>query len=489
MKTLNRTPLRAKITEALLYTWGTFPYLFSSKLRFIGENRNTDGWMETDIEVETSGLFDETCHWKGLAVVTPLSAQELRCIGDWMRSMGFRANYEHARDKILFEQYYTQYDSFRDIGVININSEKSLQAIISIQSEKETSNWCYLSLFKGRKGNCFISLYFLFNETTQKSLSSIDVRNTGHYRQLTTLNPFHRDFGAITYHDRYNNIEDETTNETKRIILDTQAIAIDTLRALRIKKTSDDFTTIADIYRDTPSPYFNKNTPSSPNEELKRHTCIPPRMHFYNTEISDNECENYIEEGRAKEVGLDGIHIYSEEPALDPHRDHRKYGRSIHDSHLIIALLSHLAKKISKIEHKSGSTIFTNPEKNEKSYENLLKCIVTLDELENKIKSLKIFTDRHHPNLREFFEHASNHQTRRASLLKKSIENKKTQTNEKIQHKNLIFQRRNTWLILLLALIQVACAIIQIQQSKQEEFKFQRAVSFSTETTIKKPAS
>lgn len=443
-------PLKARITEGILSAAGKAPIVFSRRLSEAGKYFLLESKGELDFDedpTETASLFDFSCDWKAIGVVVQIDHNELSAIHNWIKGSASTGWYAPERDSEVFETKFSGGLSYRNLGWININKQKSVAAIASIEILESCCSNCYVSIQKLAHGFTYLSLYMLLSESAKKELFSSDVRHIEKYRCFQSLNPFSKGFKIIEHHDRHNGIERYIYGHVEKIVKDAKQSSVYILEMLGLHKKVDDLVVVADICRNDVAPYFVEADVGALSERRgeEKHRVIIERYRGYmNDEISSDPNENSCRQRFSSELGVDRIFIKSQnDNAVDQFKDFRNTGMALYDSHLFTSMLIDVDKKFDSVSEFSNGVSLRSKKEVARRYKILLNSKVKLDSLRENIKAIEgsigWACDGRYA---EYSKRVIKWQAKKVDELQLAIEKRRLHSGDELQYRNLLFQKK-----------------------------------------------
>lgn len=466
-------PIKAKYTEIVLLLARIIPWIFPKWLRFLAKNysqkelESINHLYEKEEKIESVSLLDGIFKWKAISVVVKIDHNELNSIRCWLKYNASPGNYSPERDDANFKNKYDSSGGHVNLGWIHFNNGKMFPSLIMLEEKTRFCDSCYVSLSKFSYGINYLSLYFFLKDSATEMVCDFDVSEIKRYYTFSSANPFSRQFRAIQHHDKRNLVEELINDNINKVSCDVISITKKILSLWRIKKNRKELSLIADIYRNVDEPYFIKVVDNKGEESNHVHV-IRRNQNFFDEKFSVDISEHFLIGNVVEKNNLDALLIKSKR--LESFSEFNNFainGLALYDSHIFISMFIIVAKKQVEISKFANSALLKNSNKVEKNYDILFEATNNLELLRENI--LAIQQDIPRSCIKSYSDSAKNIAKYRINLadeLKESIDRRLSGLNSEMQVQNLRFNRRYSWIVGLLIIIQIALAALTIDGDK-----------------------
>lgn len=469
-------PIKAKYTEIVLLLARVLPWIFPKWLQFIAkgysrkELDSIQHLYENEALLKSASLLDGNFKWKAISVVVKIHHDELDLIRRWLKSNASPRDYNPERDDASFKNRYDSVGGYRNLGWIYFHKEDRLTSLIRMEEETIFCDSCYVSLSKYSYGTNYLSLYFFLKDSATEMVSEVDVSAVKRYYTFASANPFSQQFRAIQHHDKLNLVEELINKNINDVCSDVICMVSKILGLWRIKKSESELSLIADIYRDTDEPYFVDAKDFKDDES--NHVYFSRTGHgFFDEKLSRDTSENFLSRHVVDKNKLDALFIKSKTlDSFDQFDNFARNGLTLYDSHIFISLFFDVQKQYAQISDYANSALINNSNKIEKTYDVLFESKNKLESLRENI--LAIQQSIHRSCIDSYADSAMNiakYRLRLVDKLKASIERRVSDLNSEMQVQNLRFNRRYSWLVALLIVIQIVLATLTIDWKKLDD--------------------
>ncbi|EOW6612920.1 hypothetical protein ACQ676_000332 [Vibrio fluvialis] len=469
-------PIKAKYTEFVLLLARAIPWVFPKWLQFMAkgysqkELDSIQHLYEKEDLIKSASLLDGNFKWKAVSVVVKIDHDELALIRCWLKSNASPGDYNPERDDAVFKNRYDSGGGYRSLGWIHFHKEDRLTSLLRMEEETKFCDSCYVTLSKYSYGINYLSLYFFLKDSATEMVFDVDVSETKRYYAFASVNPFSKQFRAIQHHDKLNLVEELINQNINKVCRDVVCMATKVLSLWRIKKSEPELSLIADIYRDTNDPYFIESNEVKDEEANHVHICRRD-FGFFDEKLSSDASENFLSRHVVEKNDLDALFIKSK--ALDSFKQFDNFARNglaLYDSHIFISMFIDIAKQQAKISEYANTALLKNSNKVEKNYDILFDSINKLESLRENILAIQQDIPR---SCRKSYSDSAmkiaKYRLKLVDKLKVSIDRRLSSLNSEMQVQNLRFNRRYSWLVGLLIVIQILLAALTIDWGKLDD--------------------
>lgn len=469
-------PFKGRVTEAVFRIVRFAPIFFPMWLRESSKDYSRDGssisnYRRKEDDIKFGCFLEGDFIWKAIAITIQINHSDLERIHEWMRKEASPSDYNPQRDSDIFTTNYNQGGGYRSLGWLDINKEKSITSLASIQHEGDSCSSCYITLDKLSRGFSYITIYFMLSDEANQKVFNVNAESIVRYKCFQSLNPLSKRFKIIEHHDRYNGINRLIQGNFNKVVSDCKSISLSILKKWDIKKTNDDLIAIADFYRNNSSPYFYKRNAKleKEKEQQKTHQALIDRFKsFYDINISDDDCENYCEMRFDDNLDVYAFYILSKlESEFEQHHDFSKIGLTTSDSHVFLALIHDCHRQFKNISKYANPALLENKNKAENNHNILYQALLKIDRLEENIQSISEHVafsceKKYQASVNSYLKNLK----KIVLQFKESIIQRKQHSRDSLELRNLYFHRRYSYFVGILVVIQIVLAALTIDRKE-----------------------
>lgn len=466
-------PIKAKLTEALFYSARMAPWIFPRWLSSTAESYSRESlgalnkFYERDDRIKTASLLCGDFHWKAIGVVVAIDHHDLDLIRRWLKSNAHPFNYNASRDDEIFKTRYEGGSLYRNLGWIKFDRKQGMDTLLAMEMATSFCKSCYATISMFSYGVNYLSLYFMLDDAATNKVCDVDVSNIARYYSLCSVNPFSKQFKAVQHSDKRGLIEKTLNHNINLVCSEVCAAAIAVLNLWGIDKSRQDLQLVGDFYRDTDQAYFSSSLDEGASNETHEYIC-KKNFDILDEKITSDTAVNFFTRTLVEGNELDAVFIKSKkQSSFEVFDNFLTQGLALYDSHLFIATFFDVAKRHSEIAGFADTALLKNKNKVEVNYDILFKAANKLDLLKENIAAIAHAIPR--GCTREYAEKAraiADYRLSRANQLKDAIDRRLTVLNSEMQVENLRFNRRYSWLVGLLILVQIGLAALTIDWGK-----------------------
>ena len=470
------------------------PFCFSKKMVFIANdffhliNRRENQLSKEYEAIKTYSLLEPRLNWKIKAVssVCTLSAKQVNRLHQWKK----RTDLHRFRpiDKASIND-----NGWVNLGNFKTNLNRRHDIDISLGKDSEYIDSCNVCLFGFSNGTYYLSIYWYLSDKATLLVKDVDVSQLKNTEiRYFTCNPFNRDYGLTTYISKVSLCNEVILNGLNAINKEVDILE-KRLKHLISVKTSSKSVRNLDILVKEDEPYFwDENTFKKLMGERKKNKSEqgyrfdqfalvrnpqPPVFTVYENFEKQEFLLNHIQNFQDQPFGQ--IFIKSEKLTPEKLSD-MAYATYEHmpchilDSHNAFAVYQLFNQKFNQLNDKYADFILNTSVEAEKQYDAMYNAFIEIDAIERQITSTissasrLSFENHNEKYMNTLFQYCSN-TLNRVSEVKQDIEQKKTNSNELVQAGNLTYQKRNSQLVVLLAIIQIILAYLALNHETTQK--------------------
>ncbi|HHQ4805451.1 MULTISPECIES: hypothetical protein [Aeromonas] len=453
------------------------PVFFSKKMnlasKFYYENEdyhkhNTE--RKTNNIITHYSLLNPQLKWKAKAISSFCSITQDNAVK--LKKWKVKNNYlddSHAKNSIFN-------NGFLNIGFLNIGSaSKGYHVDGYIHHQSDYIERCSIQVIHIDGGSAFLSLYWILSNKATELLKDIDVTDIEPEQiKYLSCNPFSAKFVASTVLDRLSLSEERLSSRLEFLHDEIQLAESQLYNFFGINKTEEPVYTM-DIHIDDIKPYFIEKTPLP--KEIGNDNCdthFIKHVDIFNVSFKSDDlkrCLFSLRSFRPRSTSPKISHLYIASQTPEEVDEYRLNDFSVRlfspvNSHHIYQFLHICDARFESLDKNySLSIIDSYNESPDKSYNHIYSSYVEILKIEELItaliKSKRDFVHYRNDeglNYGQFFKKANIYLSN-VRRIKQSLELKKQASNEKVQSANLSYQKRMTWFVAILAIIQILIAI------------------------------
>jgi hypothetical protein len=457
-------------------TAAKYPWLFSKRFKYLvssyvgPEGDELNELYELEDAVHTASLFRGGVKWKGVSLVGAMGRSDLAKIHKWMNSQSRSpANYHASHEKGIGSTNLVD-TGFNNLGLVSFD-RSDMFAVSTISIVARLPKSCYITLLRLKNGVSYLSLYIYFDEAVEKKISNVDVRDIKRYKCFQSINPFSRRFAVIEHHDKRSLVEEVIYKNGRDVVSQARQAASAFLQVCGVKKSITEFSTAADFYREGLGSYFSieGDGNGADEEEASAITVLEPwSSAFFNSPISDDSSENYIEDHFAKNIDVDAFFIKNEiHPDEGWRGSYLTSYNGVTDHYACMLMLSEIYADFKVCMKKVSPVFFRYKNSVRSDLKVLLKANLDLNLIEERLGAVESglhFSDA------KYWKYAKG---RIASIrsqvnaLRVDVERRKSLSDGELQLTNLIWMKRYSIIVFVLVLVQIALSVLNVDWTKE----------------------
>ncbi|EKB20559.1 MULTISPECIES: hypothetical protein [Aeromonas] len=465
------------ITAAICRMVKIAPVLFSKKMNLASKfYYETKEWQEQNAERKTNNiithysLLNPQLKWKAKAISSFCSISQDNAIKlkDWKIKNSYLDD-SYAKNSMFN-------NGFLNVGFFNIGSaSKGYHVDGYIHYQSDYIERCSIQIIHIDGGLAFLALYWILSDKATELLKDIDVTDIKPEQiQYLSCNPFSTQFVASTTIGRLNLSEERLLSRLEFLHKEIQLAESQLYNFFGISQTEVPVYTM-DIHIDDISPYFIEKV--TPPKEINNDNCDAHFIkHFYGNILSFKSddfkrCLFPIRYLRPRTTPPKISHLYIASQASEEVDEHRFNDFSARlfspiNSHHIYQFLHICDARFERLDQNySQSIIDSYNESPDKSYNHIYSSFVEILKIEELLTAfIESKLDFIHYRMDDSLNYEIFFEKARVYLgdvrkIKESLELKKQASNEKVQSANLSYQKRMTWFVAILTIIQIFLAI------------------------------
>ena len=467
-------PFKGKFTENTFRVVNAVPFLFPKWLREISEHYKEpdDGEIfRREDNIQYGNFLDGDFLWKAVSITVQLDHSELELLHKWMQKSASPMDYNPSRDSGSFKVNYDRGGGYRSLGWININRNKTMTSLATVQHNSSYCSSCYTTLDTLSHGFSYVTIYMMLTEEATKKINNVKTESIQRYKSFQTLNPFSKRFKIIQHHDRYNQINKLIEDNFNNVVSDCKEIAIAILRMWKINKSESELISVADFYRDCQEPYFY-----SRDQRVEKHiendtsqVLIDKYKLFCDINISNNSNEHYCENRFDKELNVNAYYILSQpESEFEDYNNYKRIGLTTNGSHIFFSLVHDLLRQYKEISDSINPILIQNRNTAEKNHSILYNTLLKIERLKENINSVENriafeCPEKYHKAAKDHINHIKSI----TNKLRNAVKQRKEYSRDSLDLRNLYFHKKYSYIVGFLVIVQIALAGLTIDWDKK----------------------
>ncbi len=453
------------------------PVFFSKKMnlasKFYYETKeyhvhNTE--RKTNNIITHFSLLNPQLKWKAKAISSFCSITQDNAI----KIKSWKVNNNYLDDSYAKNSMFN--NGFLNVGFLTVGSSSKRYHVDGyIHHQSDYIEACSIKIIHIDGGLAFLALYWILSNKATELLKDIDVTDIEPAQiQFLSCNPFSTQFVSSTVSDRFSLSEERLLSRLEFLHKEMQLAERQLYKFFGISQTEAPVYTM-DIHIDDINPYFIDKTPSP--KEIDNDNCNTHFIkHFdkFNLSFKNDDLKrclfsfNYF---RQRSTLPKISHLYIASQTSEEIDEHRLNDFSVRlfspiNSHHIYQFLHICDARFNRLDQKyCQSIIDTYNESPDKSYNHIYDSyveVLKIEELLTAIIATKLdfmhYKDDDTLDYDQFFKKANSY-LNNVRKIKANLELKKQASNEKVQSANLSYQKRMSWFVAILAIIQIWLAV------------------------------
>jgi hypothetical protein len=476
------------ITKWILLCANKFPIIFPywlveySKYHLKERDEPKFNSHKIDNSYKKASLLELPFFIKAVSVIVKLNPNELDSIHTWIKRQGSHSNYDPNRDQHSFNARFDQDDSFRNLGWIRFNSDSNFRSLANIPVENTFCSSCYATIKKFPNGLCYLSLYIMFDESSNSLVTDFDVTHIQRTNSFRTFNPFSMQCKVLEHKNRKMNIKEALKQNLNILTKDAITCSQKVMALFGVKKSQEDIVIVKDVVVDSAIPYLDKEIRTD-QKSSETFTLFKRNYWYLDDQFSDDAGEHYCESDLdLRELLTDAIFIKSEsQNNLSENFSFTKTGFEISDSHLFISTLLLCFKEYNSISKRINEGLLNGHSVPEKYYKPLFKGLLELKALKLNANAISksinwSCPEKYQLSAKRIIKHLNERVDELITITNEQVDF----SRDSIQAKNLNFHKRYSFIIALLVVTQIGLAI-----NYEKVFDFFSTITFESKVPTK----
>lgn len=246
----------------------------------------------------------------------------------------------------------------------------------------------YISLVKYPAGLFAVTFYIYLSDAATGLVNSVVPPKMTEFIRMNNLNIFSRKRIGTSLLMEYHFCESFIKENKNKVYKEAWRFFDIIKKEIGINKNRDDVYCVSDMYLDQVAPYFEKENVGNNKDKL---ILLPRVRHFSDLKLSKNEDESFVVNNYFNIDGIDMTYMkICPHSAFDEHDNFKKSYCSNIESHLAIAPLLLIIKRIDKLSNEINSLRLYNKKTSMiKLHKNLFSVAHELQLIDGWLKALK----------------------------------------------------------------------------------------------------
>jgi len=453
------------LAKAIFKIINIVPWIFPKRHRWVAKHylfERVGRTRESDTRLIKGSLLAGDFTWKGISVLIPFDHKQLSTVTKWMEkrrtAMASSVPYSppHRASSMLGFQCF-------HLGFIPFNTFSDFYGA-PIFLKSLYPKFCDVNTMYLPNGAAYLSLYIRLDDVATETVKDVDVTHVRGEKVFLSLNPFNKSFGILSDGVKESSIEKLVRKRSAQVMSESLEVVDVLLRLWGKRLKSERYNVVADFVSHSweATGYFS---PERPNiEKGDTHVLIDPRRQYLITGRSSDLTGVMMERDDAESFGADAIFIKAEARATEPdygfgYLSGLHYGIEEYAGiQYVIDVEKRLITSAAKI-----SEVFTKARiSSRKSLSILVAQSLSLNLIDERIDALKNSDRWFDGDYKEVFERRVSSLEEKFSNLRGKIQKRRDQAHDEVQLAQLHWTKRNAWLLVALALVQIGIALVVV---------------------------
>lgn len=461
------------------------PFFFTKRMVFLAncflsEQNGSKNYSDSFDVIKTYSFLDPRLKWKlkGVSSVSNLSAEQVNRLHEWKA----KTNLYRFRSK---DKTSINDNSIFNIGLFSTSpGYEGNPDVISLGVHSEFVSGCSVSLVSCSNGVYYLSVYWNLGGKATQLVKDVDVSNVDDRKvNYFTCNPFSELYGCSSTTNKLRQAQEMISHGFEIIDKEISLLERRLMNTICIGSAAKPARNM-DIFINESEPYFydeeevNKiqaeKSPYEFNSDYRPDELLigrSPLSSMFTVYQDKNKKEFFLHTiPQIEAFPFKGVFIKSEKMTQDEaskvfHATYENRPCHVAGSHNTFAIYQLAKMEFERISDSYSDSILGGHVEASKHYDLLYKAFIEIDALEQKLKtSISWLPFTGYYGLSSGYKESVNNYccglSERIKIVKSDIVRRKNNVNELVQSENLKYQKNNSILVVVLALIQVAVAFI-----------------------------
>jgi len=453
------------LAKAIFKIIHVVPWIFPKRHRWLANHylfEHVDRIRDSDSNLIKGSLLAGDFTWKGISVLIPFDHKQLSTVTKWMEkrrtAMASSVPYSppHRASSILGFQCY-------HLGFIPFNTFSDFYgAPLFLRSVYP--KFCDVNTMYLPNGAAYLSLYIRLDDVATEIVKDVNVTHIRGEKRFLSLNPFNKSFGILSNGIKESAIEKLISKKATQVMRESLEVVDVLLRLWGKRLKSGTYNVVADFVSHSweTTGYFSPDRPHF--EKGDTQVVIDPRRQYLITGRSSDLTGVMMERDAAEAFGADAIFIKGEARLSEPDYGFG-YLSGLHYGIEEYAGLQYVLDVEKRLITSAAevSEVFTKAKiSSRKSLSLLVSQSLSLNLIDERIDALKNSDRWFDGAYKEVFEKRVSNLEEKFSSLRRKIQKRRDQAHDEVQLAQLDWTKRNAWLLVALALIQIGIALVVV---------------------------
>ncbi len=457
------------------------PLLFSKKMVFSSkeffENKVQENKFMKKYEViKTYSFLDPRLNWKLKAIssVCTIPAEQVNKLHKWKENTNlhrFRpTNKASINDESIF-----------NIGYFTTSKNQNYDAIF-LGVNSDLVKGCNVYLIGCSNGTYYLSMYWYLSDKATSLVKDIDISELENTKvKYFTCNPFGELYGVSSWEDKISQANKIVTDRFMSISKELDFLEKKLMNVIKIGDVSVTVRNLDILLKDN-EPYFLDQDVFQNTLRISEHQkvelefrldeCLISRAPFPEIFLIYRNTDKkefllkiipHVDSFPFKQTFIKSENLTQEEITKAAYGTFENVACHVSNSHNSLAIYYLAENKFRKVSDSYSDYILSCKIKPEKHYGVLYKAFLEVDSIEQQISNSisRIPSIKYECGNEFYIDSLSTHcrsLLQRVKEVKGDIVRRKNNANELVQYENLKYQRKNSLLVVMLAIIQIVLA-------------------------------
>lgn len=441
------------------------PWLFSKRHRWVANHylfEHVGRIRDSDSKLVKGSLLAGDFTWKGVSVLIPFDHKQLSAVTKWMEkrrtAMASSVPYlpPHRASSILgFQSFH--------LGFIPFNAFNDFYGA-PLFLKSFYPRFCDVNTMYLPNGAAYLSLYIRLEDVATEIVKDVDVTHVQGEKFFLSLNPFSKSFGILSNGVKESSIEKLVCKKAAQVMSESLEVVDVLLRLWGKRLKSEKYNVVADFVSHSweATGYFSPERPSF--EKSDTQVVIDPRRQYLITGRSSDLTGVMMERDAAELFGADAIFIKAEARVTESDFGFG-YLSGLHYGIEDYAALQYVIDVEKRLITSAAeiSEVFTRRGiSSRKSLSLLVSQSLSLNVIDERIDALKNSHRWFDGDYKQVFENRVSNLEEKFSSLRGKIQRRRDQAHDEVQLAQLNWTKRNAWLLVALALVQIGIALVVV---------------------------
>lgn len=452
----------------------TVPWFFPKRHRAVARhylNYPVSHVRESDAKLIKCSLLAGDFTWKGISILVPFEHSRLSVVTKWMdkrrtamASPGPFHSPRRASSILGFQCFH--------LGMIPFNTFSDFYGhplfLKSIFPKFCDVNTMYLP-----NGAAYLSLYIRLEDVATERVKDVDVSDVRGVNKFLSLNPFNRSFGIRSMGVKRTAVNNFIIKRSSVVIRESLEVVDELLRLWGGKFDRDKCNVSADFVSHSweATGYFSPERPSP--EEGDTHIIIDPRQQYLITGRSTDGTSIMMEQDEVELIGADAIFIKAEARTTEPCFG-MGYLSGLHygvEEYAGLQYIMEVERRLVAIAERISVVFTSDKMSSRKTLSILVAQTLSLNLIDERVDALKKSVFWFGEEFKNVSQKRISNLEEKFCSLREKIQKRRDQSHDEVQLSQLRWTKRNAWLLVFLAVVQIGIALVVVDWTESGRAK------------------